>query len=113
MKKLFTFLSLCLLSIAASAQEYVFTDAQGNTYDDGAVINRTEVEVINDDFGESIILPGNLFIKNVGAEEGSQVAIETQITKIDNGSLQICFPTNCKIMSLKARQALLLVRQKI
>lgn len=96
MKKLFTFLSLCLLSIAASAQEYVFTDAQGNTYDDGAVINRTEVE--DDGFG-SINLPGNLFIKNVGAEEGSQVAIETQITKIDNGALQICFPANCKSIS--------------
>lgn len=92
MKKIFTFLSLCLLSITASAQEYVFTDAQGNTYDDGAVINRTEVE--DDGFG-GINLPGNLYVKNVGAAEGSEVAIVAQITKIDNGDLQLCFPTNC------------------
>ena len=93
MKKIFTFLSLCLLSITASAQEYVFTDAQGNTYDDGAVINRTEVE--EDGFG-GINLPGNLYVKNVGAAEGSEVAIVAQITKIDNGDLQLCFPTNCQ-----------------
>ena len=92
MKKIFTFLSLCLLSITASAQEYVFTDAQGNTYDDGVVINRTEVE--DDGFG-GINLPGNLFVKNVGAAEGSEVAIVAEITKIDNGDLQLCFPTNC------------------
>lgn len=92
MKKIFTFLSLCLLSITASAQEYVFTDAQGNTYDDGAVINRTEAE--DDGFG-GINLPGNLYVKNVGAAEGSEVAIVAQITKIDNGDLQLCFPTNC------------------
>ena len=92
MKKIFTFLSLCLLSITASAQEYVFTDAQGNTYDDGVVINRTEVE--DDGFG-GINLPGNLFVKNVGAAEGCEVAIVAEITKIDNGDLQLCFPTNC------------------
>ena len=92
MKKIFTFLSLCLLSITASAQEYVFTDAQGNTYDNGVVINRTEVE--DDGFG-GINLPGNLFVKNVGAAEGSEVAIVAEITKIDNGDLQLCFPTNC------------------
>lgn len=96
MKKIFTFLSLCLLSITASAQEYVFTDAQGNTYDDGAVINRTEVE--DDGFG-GVNLPAGLYVKNVGAAEGSEVAIVAQITKIDNGKLQLCFPSNCKSFS--------------
>jgi hypothetical protein len=96
MKKLFTFLSLCLLSIAASAQEYVFTDAQGKAYDDGAVINRTEVE--DDGFGD-INLPAGLFVKNVGAAEGSEVAVIAEITKIDNGALQLCFPTNCRSFS--------------
>lgn len=96
MKKIFTFLSLCLLSIAASAQEYVFTDKEGNVFEDGAVINRSEV--VDDGFG-GINLPGNLFVKNVNAEEGCQVAIEAQITKIDNGDLQLCFPTNCQSYS--------------
>ena len=41
MKKFFTFLSLCLLSITVSAQEYVFTDKEGNVFEDGTVI-RTE-----------------------------------------------------------------------
>lgn len=96
MKKIFTFLSLCLLSIAASAQEYVFTDKEGNVFEDGAVINRSEV--VDDGFG-GINLPGDLFVKNVNAEEGCQVAIEAQITKIDNGDLQLCFPTNCQSYS--------------
>lgn len=96
MKKIFTFLSLCLLSIAASAQEYVFTDKEGNVFEDGAVINRSEI--VDDGFG-GINLPGNLFVKNVNAEEGCQVAIEAQITKIDNGDLQLCFPTNCQSYS--------------
>ena len=96
MKKIFTFISLCLLSIAASAQEYVFTDKEGNVFEDGAVINRSEV--VDDGFG-GINLPGNLFVKNVNAEEGCQVAIEAQITKIDNGDLQLCFPTNCQSYS--------------
>lgn len=96
MKKFFTFLSLCLLSITVSAQEYVFTDKEGNVFEDGTVINRTNVE--DDGFG-GINLPANLFVKNVNAEEGCQVAIEAQITKIDNGDLQLCFPTNCQSYS--------------
>ena len=96
MKKIFTFLSLCLLSITVSAQEFVFTDNEGNVYENGAVISRTKA--VDDGFG-GINLPGNLFVKNVNAEEGSQVAIEAQITKIDNGDLQLCFPTNCQSYS--------------
>ena len=84
MKKFFTFLSLCLLSITVSAQEYVFTDKEGNVFEDGTVINRTKVE--DDGFG-GINLPANLFVKNVNAEEGCQVAIEAQITKIDRRGL--------------------------
>ncbi len=93
MNRIFTILSLCLLSIAATAQEYVFTDKNGSVYDDGAVINRTEVT--DDGFG-GLFLPADLFVKKVGAAEGTQVAIQAEITKIDNGSLQLCFPTNCQ-----------------
>ncbi|MCR5535364.1 MAG: hypothetical protein K6F47_09375 [Bacteroidaceae bacterium] len=92
MNRIFTLLSLCLLSIAATAQKYVFTDEAGNLYEEGAVINRTEVE------NEDIFMPqinSGLFVKNNGATENSKVAIAANITKIDNGSLQLCFPMSC------------------
>ena len=96
MKKIFTLLTTFALATATYAQDYVFTDQQGNVLEDGATIERTETE--DDGFG-GINLPANLFVKNVNAEEGCQVAIEAQITKIDNGDLQLCFPTNCQSYS--------------
>ena len=96
MKKFFTLLTTFALATATYAQDYVFTDQQGNVLEDGATIERTETE--DDGFGGSFI-PGHLYVKNVNAEEGCQVAIEAQITKIDNGDLQLCFPTNCQSYS--------------
>ncbi|UPS44686.1 hemin-binding protein [Prevotella sp. E15-22] len=94
MKKLFTFFSLCLLTLSAAAQQYVFTDKNGNVLEDGVTITCTEAE--DDGFGGISLLPG-ISVKNVSANEGSQLAIEATITKIDNGSLQLCFPTNCQV----------------
>ena len=94
MKKIFTLLSLCLLTLSASAQQYVFTDKNGNVLEDGVTITCNEVE--DDGFGGIALSPG-ISIKNVNANEGSQLAIEATISKIDNGSVQLCFPTNCHI----------------
>ena len=94
MKKIFILLSLCLLTLSASAQQYVFTDKNGNVLEDGVTITCNEAE--DDGFGGIALSPG-ISVKNVNASEGSQLAIEATISKIDNGSVQLCFPTNCQV----------------
>ena len=94
MKKFFTLLSLCLLALSASAQQYVFTDKEGNVLEDGVTIYCSNAE--DDGFGGIALSPG-ISVKNVNASEGSQLAIEATISKIDNGSVQLCFPTNCQV----------------
>ena len=94
MKKIFILLSLCLLTLSASAQQYVFTDKNGNVLEDGVTITCNEAE--DDGFGGIALSPG-ISVKNVNASEGSELAIEATISKIDNGSLQLCFPTNCQV----------------
>ena len=96
MKKLFTLISCFLLTFTASAQEFVFTDLAGNVLENGALITRTEPT--DDGFG-GIELSGGIAVKNVEAPDGCQVSIAATITKIDNGSLQLCFPTNCQVYS--------------
>lgn len=92
MKKFFTLLSFLMLGTMLYAQsEYVFTDKDGNTIDEGTTIVRTEVE----DDGFSQILKSGLFVKNVSAADGYQVAVAAEITRIDNGAVQLCFPVNC------------------
>jgi len=92
MKKIFTLLSVAMLTLTATAQNYVFVDKDGNTVDDGAVITQTEAE--DDGFG-GILLQSGLSVKNAGAPANYQVRIHSDITQIDNGALQVCFPQNC------------------
>ena len=96
MKKLFTLCVLTLLATAASAQTYVFTDKEGNVIEDGATIQRAEAE---DDGFEGILVSSGLFVKNVGAPNNYVVSVEAQISKMDNGALQLCFPENCQTYS--------------
>ena len=96
MKKIFTLLTTFALATATYAQDYVFTDQQGNVLEDGATIERTETE--DDGFGGSFI-PGHLYVKNNADNAGKQVAIVTEISQIDNGALQLCFPVNCQSYS--------------
>ena len=93
MKKLFTLLFVITMYSAAYAQTYIFTDKDGTPLDNGAIISRTIVE------NEDIFMPqinADLFIKNNGSSTNSQVSIEANITKLDNGLIQLCFPSECK-----------------
>lgn len=93
MKKLFTLLLIMTMYSVAFAQKYVFTDKDGNVYEDGATITRTGVE------NEDIFMPqinADLFVKNDGASASSKVSIVADITRLDNGLVQLCFPTECK-----------------
>ena len=96
MKKTFTLIFALFLAITLSAQDtkgyFQFADKDGNIIADGTTIVRNVPET--DDFGEVLIHSG-LFIKNVAAPNGTPVWLVTDITRIDNGTLQICFPQNC------------------
>jgi hypothetical protein len=96
MKKIITFCVLSLLATATRAQNYVFTDKEGNIIEDGATISCTEVE--DDGFGD-ILIPSGLFVKNVNAPTNYVVSVEAKISRMDNGGLQLCFPENCQVYS--------------
>ncbi len=80
---------------------YVFSDKDGNVYDDGATIVCSEVE--DDGFG-GIMIPSGLYVKNADAPDGCQVSIQANITRIDNGALQLCFPVNCESYTTTGQQ---------
>lgn len=96
MKKFFTLFFAVISAAALSAQEtksyFQFADKDGNIIPDGTTIVRDVPET--DDFGTAIIHSG-LYIKNVEAPEDTPLWLVSNITKIDNGTLQVCFPQNC------------------
>ena len=80
-----------MLGTTTFAQTYVFCDKDGNVVENGATIERTEV---TDDGFENLIKSG-LYVMNQNAPENYQVTVSANITRIDNGAVQLCFPTNC------------------
>lgn len=101
MKKIFTLLFVSLSTLAAMAQTgYAFTDEAGNEYQTSEI---TCTEVMDDGFG-GLQIPSHLYIKNISGEEGTQVAVQANITKIDNGIVQLCFPVNCVSYSSTGEQ---------
>ncbi len=101
MKKLFTLLSFVLLGTVAYAQDtYAFSDKDGNVYEDGVTIERNEAE--DDGFG-GIMVPSGLYAKNVNGGD-YQISIVADITKLDNGSVMLCFPDLCKYYATTGKQ---------
>ncbi len=95
MKKTFT-LAICLMASVASfaqatADSFVFQDAEGNVVPDGSVLTRTELV---EDPMESYISSG-MYVKNV-SDENAYLTIETAITQLPEGTTHsICYPGNC------------------
>lgn len=96
MRKIFTLLSALLLTTSLSAQDtkgyFQFADKDGNIIADGTTLVRDVPET--DDFG-SVLFHSGLYIKNVEATSSTPVWLVSDITKLDNGTLQVCFPQNC------------------
>jgi len=94
MKQIVIFLLMSLYGMTAMAQNttgYVFCDKDGNE------ITATEITCSNaedDGFG-GILVPSGLYVKNVSGDDGTTVAVKADITRLDNGSVQVCFPLNC------------------
>ena len=96
MKKFFTLLFCSLwMTATVSAQGndtgYAFADKEGNVFTEDTLTCTT----FEDDGWGTIMIPSNLYIKNVNADANTSVAIQANITKIDNGDVQLCFPVNC------------------
>ena len=106
MKKIFTLCLALFCAVATFAQDefnpkgsFVFTDKDGNVYEDGAVI--TCADAVEDDFGEVQVNSG-LFVKQVVADvEGSPlyVGMGVDVSNLENGSVQYCFPGSCHRVS--------------
>ena len=97
MKKLFTFIVLLTAGLTASYAQaindsYQFVDKDGNIIENGTTVVRNEPEI--DPFGGVAFLSG-LYVKNVSAPSNYSVRIHTTITRLDNGNVQVCFPTLC------------------
>lgn len=105
MKKLFTLCAAVLMgSVMAFAQTdntFRFVDADGNEVPDGTVLERYERHdsIVHfpppvGDIDNGTMIPAGLYVENTSSEEVF-CAIDYQVTQIDGGVFQICFPTNC------------------
>ena len=68
-----------------------FVDKDGKEVPNDTKLTITEAE--DDGWGEPM-LPSGLYVRNTASEEVS-LRIHCQLETLDNGSFQICFPTNC------------------
>lgn len=102
MKRIFTYLFLIfsLAALPATAQEvdmsYVFMDEDGEIIDNGSTVVRNVISV--DDAGSEIINSG-ISVFNLGGSSSDYLKVHYVIERIDNGTYQICFPTNCNMQT--------------
>ena len=96
MKKIFTLMIVVLATMTtyaqATDQSFVFTDLQGNTINDGAVINVKEVNA-----NGQLVVP--LRVKNVSGEKRAASMYENLNDMPVGGTWQTCAFGNCVPMS--------------
>lgn len=103
MKKIFTFCLalLALSSVPAMAQDddeeeeidntLEFVDAQGNVVPDGSELTINTPE--EDAFGD-VQIPSGLYVNNTSEDE-VYTGMEVNLSRLDNGSFNCCFPQVC------------------
>ena len=97
-KSLLLFVAAMLVGGAANAQidnTLQFVDANGNVIEDGATVNG-EVEYIDmDALGGYYQVNSGLYVKN-NSSETVGVSVAGEITRMDNGRVDCCFPSDCR-----------------
>lgn len=95
MKKIFTFLAILAVTMAAKAQ-VVLCDPQGNEYSDGqTMIILPEIE---DDEGMIWVTFHSPILKNNGSDDVS-VSLEIDVKTLpENTSVQACYPFECTMI---------------
>lgn len=100
-KSLLLFVAAMLVGGAANAQidnTLQFVDASGNVVEDGATVNG-EVEYIDAGaYGGYYQVNSGLYVKN-NSSETVGVSVAGEITRMDNGRVDCCFPSNCRKLS--------------
>ena len=101
MRKFFTFLSAfalatCSLMAQDIDENYVFVDENEEIIENGATIVRNLIETNED--GLEVIYSG-LSVADMGAASNVYLKMKYNITQIDNGSFQICFPMTCNMQT--------------
>jgi hypothetical protein len=97
MKKILL-LCVAFFSVTASfAQQdanrvFVFTDKDGNEYENGTTIVRDELDV--NEYEATEILSG-VYVKQTATDKNYAVSMNLKVNSIDNGYLNACFPMSC------------------
>ncbi|MBQ7690572.1 MAG: dockerin type I repeat-containing protein [Muribaculaceae bacterium] len=98
MKKTTLLFLLVLAGLTASAQfsTFEFVDQDGSVVPDGATLTITEVTQEEDVFtGEVVsVMYAGLSVRNTTATQAA-LRVVADITRIDGGNYQLCFPVNC------------------
>ena len=100
MKKIYTLLFLVGVSLTVtqlSAQEidrsFVFIDDSGTEIQNGATVVRNQVE----DYDEGVeVIYSGLSVKKSDEATSNYLRMRYNVTRLDNGSYQLCFPLNCE-----------------
>lgn len=97
MKKSLLSLAFAIMAIAASAQTvdktFIFVDKNGKEVPNGSEIICDEIE----DDGWSKMIKSGLHIKLM-QDTPAYASMELDITRLDNGSVQHCFPGSCRFI---------------
>ena len=97
MKKAFTTIfAIAMAIMPLFAQEvddvFAFADSEFNVFENGATIVRNVVD--HDMSGAEVIYSG-VYVMDMGATVDDYLRIHYTISRIDNGTCQICFPITC------------------
>lgn len=104
MKKFFVFcllLPAALTMTAADNEDVVFTDADGNVYEDGTVLVLTDVEenIMGDESSDNTyMINSGLYVTNV-SDELRHTTLVYEVSEISRGTHSCCFPSLCITMS--------------
>lgn len=100
-KSLLLFVAAMLVGGAANAQidnTLQFVDANGNVVEDGATVNGVVEYIDMGALGGSYQVSTGLSVKN-NSSETVGVSVAGEITRLDNGRLDCCFPPKCRSLS--------------
>lgn len=97
MKKAFTTIfAIAMAIMPLFAQEvddvFAFADSEYNVFENGATIVRNVVD--HDMSGAEVIYSG-VYVMDMGATVDDYLRMHYTISRIDNGTCQICFPITC------------------
>ena len=94
MKKTLLTIALMLSVGSISSQDFAFefAKADGTIIPDGSVVTITKAEEADDGSGD-IEMQSGIYAKNVDGDADQLVRIAYDVQTMDNGFMQICFPS--------------------